>query len=80
MYDLMDFNRSFQSYDTIDGAGCLTTSEKMSQRQAAEEAVSKIGLPMTAEINSDWFVEENIREMFFKRLGVLQTLIDKTAN
>ena len=77
---MMDYNRSFQSYDTIDGAGCLTTSEKMSQRQAAEEAVSKIGLPMTAEIDPEWFAGDSIREMFFKRLGVLQALIDKTIN
>ena len=77
LYDLMDFNRAFQSYDTLEGAGCLTTIEKMSQRQAAQEAVGKIGLPMIAEINHDWFAEESIKEMFFKRLGVLQTLIDK---
>ena len=77
LYDLMDFNRAFQSYDTLDGAGCMTTVEKMSQRQAAGEAVCQIGLPMTAKINPDWFAEESIKEMFFKRLGVLQTLIDK---
>ena len=77
LYDLMDFNRAFQSYDTLEGAGCLTTTRKMSQKQAAQEAVHKIGLPMTAEVNPDWFVEESIKEMFFKRLGVLQTLIDK---
>ena len=79
LYDLMDFNRTFQSYDTLDGAGCLTTVEKMSQRQAAEEAVSKIGLQMTAEIDSEWFADVSIREMFFKRLGVLQAMIDKTT-
>ena len=77
LYDLMDFNRSFQSYDTVDGAGCLTTAGKMSQMQAAQEAVRSIGLPMTAKINTDWFAEVSIKEMFFKRLEVLQTLIDK---
>ena len=80
LYDLMDFNRTFRSYDTLDGAGCLTTIEKMSQRQAAEEAVSKIGLPMTAEIDSEWFADESIREMFFNRFEVLQALIDKTTD
>lgn len=80
LHDLMDFNRSFQSYNTIDGAGCLTTSEKMSQRQAAEEAVSKIGLPMTTDIDPEWFTDDGIREMFLKRLGVLQASIDKRTN
>lgn len=74
LYDLMDFNRAFQSYDTVDGAGCLTTKKKMSQRQAAEEAVGEIGLPMIAEIDPQWFIEEGIKDMFFKRLGVLQSI------
>ena len=74
LYDLMDFNRAFQSYDTVDGTGCLTSKKKMSQRQAAEEAVSEIGLPMIAEIDPEWFKEENIKDMFFKRLRVLQSV------
>ena len=79
LYDLMDFNRAFQSYDTLEGAGCLTTAGKMSQRQAAQEAVLRIGLPQTSGIKAEWFAEESIREMFFQRLEVLQTLIDKST-
>lgn len=75
LYDLMDFNRAFQSYDTIDGAGCLTTEKKMSQRQAAEEAVNEIGLPMITEIDPKWFIEESIKDMFFKRFEVLQSIM-----
>ena len=76
----MDFNRAFQAYDTLEGAGCLTAAGKMSQRQAAQEAVGKIGLPQTAEVDPDWFAEEGIREMFFKRLEVLRTLIGKPTD
>lgn len=79
LYDLMDFNRAFRSYDTLEGAGCLTATKKMSQRQAAEEAVNKIGLPKTAEAAPEWFTDESIGEMFFSRLGVLQTLADKST-
>ena len=79
LYDLMDFNRAFQSYDTLEGAGCLTATTKMSQRQAAEEAVNKIGLPKIAEAAPEWFADENARRMFFRRLRILQTLADKAA-
>ena len=80
LHDLMDFNRTFRSYDTLEGAGCLTTLEKMSQRQAAEAAVLRIGLPQTANVRPEWFADENVREMFFNRLEILQTLVDKRTN
>ena len=56
-------------------AGKIITVEKMSQRQAVKEAVSQIGLPLTAKINSDWFAEKSIKEMFFRRLEILLTLL-----
>ena len=40
LHDLMDFNRAFQQYDTLDGANCLTVGKRhLSQREAAIEAV-----------------------------------------
>lgn len=41
LYYLMDFNKSFLSYDNIDGALCQTTDRKITQREAAIEAVKK---------------------------------------
>lgn len=72
LYDLMDFNRAFQAYDTLEGANCLTTGKKQSQKEAAIEAVRKIGLNQASEISPEWFVEDSIRTMFFKRLEVLK--------
>ena len=52
LYDLMDFNRAFQQYDTLDGATCLTVGKRhLSQREAAMEAVDKIGLNQICEID-----------------------------
>lgn len=43
LHDLMDFNRAFQQYDTLDGANCLTVGKRhLSQREAAIEAVKKL--------------------------------------
>ena len=50
LYPLMDFNKAFLSYDTIDGARCQTCSRKLSQREAAIEAVRAVGLNQIAEI------------------------------
>jgi hypothetical protein len=71
----MDFNKSFLSYDTVDGALCQTTAMKMTQREAAIEAVEKIGLNMISPINKDWFYSKENREMFFRRLEILQNAI-----
>lgn len=45
LHKLMDFNRAFYSYDTLDGANCQTVfGEKMTQKEAVVQAVKKIGL------------------------------------
>ena len=72
LYDLMDFNKAFQSYDTIEGANCLTSGKKQTQKEAALEAVSKIGLNQVDEICPEWFKEDGKRTMFFKRLELLR--------
>ena len=52
LHDLMDFNRAFQQYDTLDGANCLTVGKRhLSQREAAMEAVKKIGLNQKFDTN-----------------------------
>ena len=47
----MDFNKAFQAYDTIEGARCQTASKNRSQREAAEEAVRRVGLNQIAEVS-----------------------------
>ena len=52
LHDLMDFNRAFQQYDTLDGANYLTVGKRhLSQREAAMEAVDKIGLNQICKID-----------------------------
>ena len=75
LYSLMDFNKSFLSYDTIDGAKCQTTDKKITQREAAIEAVNKVGLNQISEVQKEWFFNEAEREMFFKRLEILKESI-----
>jgi len=72
LYPLMDFNKSFTSYDTIDGSKCLTTKEPHTQKQAAIEAVKKVGLNKIKKIEDEWFYNDSIKEMFYKRLKVLE--------
>lgn len=74
LYPIMDFNQSFGSYDTLEGANCLTVyPEKKTQREAALEAVRKIGLHQTRDIDGALFGDETKwREMFFQRYEELK--------
>lgn len=72
LYSLMDFNKSFLSYDTVNGAKCQTTDKKITQREAAIEAVQKVGLNQISEIQKEWFTNKAECEMFFKRLDILK--------
>lgn len=74
LYPLMDFNQCFGSYDTIDGAICQTVfPHKMTQREAAMEAVRKVGLRQIKEVDMDLFGEwKQKAEMFRKRLDELR--------
>ena len=78
LYPIMDFNQSFGSYDTIDGANCQTVyPEKRTQREAAIEAVRHIGLHQIQDIDEDFF--ENKTEwkvMFFRRHKELKNAVD----
>lgn len=72
LYDLMDFNKAFGAYDTIDGANCLTSEKKQTQKEAALEAVSKIGLNQVKEIEPEWFEDGQKYNMFMERLEALK--------
>lgn len=70
----MDFNQCFLSYDDLDGANCQTVlPERMTQREAAVEAVRKIGLRQVREIDLSIFGSmKKEEEMFCKRLSELK--------
>ena len=72
LYPLMDFNKSFLSYDSIDGARCQTSSRTLSQREAAIEAVRAVGLNQIAEVKPEWFADPAVRDMFFQRLDAVK--------
>ena len=72
LYPLMDFNKSFLNYDSIDGARCQTCARSISQREAALEAVRAVGLNQIAEIKPEWFEDAATQEMFFRRLAVVK--------
>ena len=70
LHDLMDFNRAFQQYDTLDGANYLTVGKRhLSQREAAMEAVQAIGLNQICDVESAVFARyEEYGVMFSSRL------------
>ena len=75
LYPLMDFNKSFLAYDSLDGARCQTNAKGQSQREAALEAVQRVGLNQIGEIKAEWFSDACIREMFFRRLEVVKEAV-----
>ena len=72
LFPLMDFNKAFQSYDTLEGSRCLTAPIPMNQLDAAREAVRKIGLNQKEDVRRAWFDDPEKWEMFRKRLLALQ--------
>lgn len=74
LHDLMDWNQSFRAYDTLEGGNCQTAfGLKMTQQEAALEAVRQVGINQIAEIDSEWFAgREQEYEMLLRRLGLLQ--------
>lgn len=75
LFPLMDFNKAFQTYDTLEGSRCLTSPESMSQMEAAREAVRQIGLNQREEVKKEWFDDPAQGEMFQKRLDVLRAAV-----
>lgn len=74
LHPLMDFNQCFGAYDTLDGANCLTVdTRRISQRQAAIEAVKVIGLRQKQEVDPAIFGTNTAwAEMFERRLAELK--------
>ena len=74
LYDLMDFNQTFNSYDDMEGANCQTVfGKRMSQRQAAVLSVEKIGLNQIKEVEKEVFDGlPQFYEMFCRRLELLR--------
>ncbi len=78
LHPLMNFNKTFNAYDKVDGSNCQTCFRKrVSQKDAALEAVGKIGLNQIKEVKRDWFqyFPEYI-DMFYERLEILNGLND----
>lgn len=74
LYPLMDFNMSFQTYDKLEGANCQTTgSRRLTQREAAIEAVQTIGLRQIQNVDLTIFDGmDQEREMFLLRIAELK--------
>lgn len=74
LYDLMDFNQAFHAYDSLEGANCLTTTERgMSQKAAAVEAAERIGLNQVKEVREEWFQGRGKDyKMLLDRLAILK--------
>ena len=81
LHPLMDFNKAFHSYDSVEGAKCLTTKENLSQKEAAILAVKAIGLNQIRPLPDDlprffYYANQIIRMrldiMFRKRLDILK--------
>ena len=74
LHDLMDFNRAFQQYDTLDGADCLTVGKRhLSQREAAIEAVKKVGLNQNCFVDAAvWNERIEWKNIFQMRLSDLK--------
>lgn len=73
LHDLMDFNRAFQQYETLDGANCLTVGKRhLTQKEAALEAVQNIELNQLCKVDETAFAgHEDWLSMFRQRLDVL---------
>ena len=76
LYDLMDFNQAFNSYDNMEGANCQTLfGEHRNQKEAALIAVERIGLNQIREVDKNVFDElPQFYEMFCERLKVLKSV------
>ena len=74
LYPLMDFNMSFQTYDELEGANCQTViPRKLTQREAAIEAVQAIGLRQIRDVDLAIFDGmDQEREMFLLRFAELK--------
>ena len=65
----MDFNKSFEAYDSLDGGRCLTVPGIKTQKAAAIEAEKELkGLHLIKAIPEDLFIKYNMQ----KELGTFK--------
>lgn len=76
LYDLMDFNQAFNSYNDMEGSNCQTMfGEHINQKEAAVKSVKRIGLNQTKEVDKGIFSElPQFCEMFYRRLELLRSI------
>ncbi len=76
LYDLMDFNQAFNSYDNMEGSNCQTMfGEHLNQKEAAIKSVKRIGLNQIREVDKGVFNGlPQFYEMFCKRLKLLKSI------
>ena len=74
LHKLMDFNRAFHAYDTLEGANAQTLFRiGATQKEAAVEAVKVIGLNQIRKVEKELFVNlPQYYEMFTRRLELLE--------
>ena len=76
LHKLMDFNRAFYSYDTLDGANCQTVfGEKMTQERGCSSGSKEDWLNQISEIPKGIFgLLPEYKGMFERRYGLLREL------
>lgn len=74
LHPYMDLNQVFRAYDTLEGASCQTAwPRRLTQKEAALEAVKSIGLNQIMEPDREWFAgREQDYSMFCTRLKFLK--------
>ncbi len=74
LHKLMDFNRAFDSYGTMEGADCQTVfGMNMTQKEAALQAVGEVGLNQVREVEESLFAYfPQYYGMFVRRLALLK--------
>jgi hypothetical protein len=72
LHPLMDFNKSFLSYEDVNGTRCLTTDVPMSQKEAAILGVKSVGLNQIQDVQRDLFYDDAEWNMFSRRMDILK--------
>ncbi len=70
LHSLMDFNRCFRSYDSLEGARCLTSTKNISQKDAAYIGVQAVGLGLIHPL------PENLESFFGKINRIFNMRLD----
>lgn len=79
LHPLMDFNKAFTAYDTLEGVRCQTVPGNQSQLQAALDGVRAVGLNQCAPVLPEWFGSPARRGMFEARLSLLTNAEEKRS-